>query len=37
MGKRYSSKWKPDILTDYCWKLVREIPTEEIKANKMSL
>jgi hypothetical protein len=26
MEKRYSGKWNPNLLADYCWKLVRETP-----------
>jgi len=29
MEKRYSSKWNPNMLADYCWMLVWETPTEE--------
>jgi hypothetical protein len=25
---RYSGKWNPNMLADYCWTLVRETPTE---------
>jgi hypothetical protein len=29
--KRYSGKWNPNMLADYCWTLVRETPTGEQK------
>jgi hypothetical protein len=37
MGKRYIGKWNPNILADYCWKLVLETPGEEIKENRLHL
>jgi hypothetical protein len=27
--KRYSGKWSPYMLDDYCWSLIRETPTGE--------
>jgi len=38
MEKRYSSKWNPNMLADYCWMLVWETPTEEYetKDDKMN-
>jgi hypothetical protein len=35
MEKRYSSKWNPDILSDYCWTVVPDTPTEEYKRRKI--
>jgi hypothetical protein len=32
--KRYSSKWNPNMLADYCRTLVRETLTEEYKRQK---
>jgi hypothetical protein len=29
--KRYSGKWNPKILADYCWMFVWKTPTEEYK------
>jgi hypothetical protein len=34
MEKRYSGKWNPYMLADYCWTLVRETPTEEYKRQR---
>ena len=34
MEKTYSGKWNPNILADYYWTLVREIPAEEYKRQK---
>jgi hypothetical protein len=34
MEKRYSGKWKSNMLADYSWKLVRETQTEEYKRQK---
>jgi hypothetical protein len=34
MEKRYSGKWIPDMLADYCWCLVRETWTGECKRQK---
>ena len=36
MEKRYSSKWTPNMLADYCWMLLRETPREEYKRQKMT-
>jgi hypothetical protein len=33
MEKRYSSKWNPNMLADYCWMLVWETPTEEYETK----
>jgi hypothetical protein len=29
--KRYSGKFSPNMLADYCWNLVRETPIGEYK------
>jgi hypothetical protein len=34
MEKRYSGKWNPDMVADYCWTLVRDTATEEYKRQK---
>jgi len=34
MEYRYSGKWNPDLLADYCWTLVEETSTEEYKTQK---
>jgi len=31
---RYSKKWSPDMLADYCWSLIRETPTGKNKRQK---
>jgi len=33
-GKRYSGKWSPYMLADYCWSLMREMPTGEYKRKE---
>jgi hypothetical protein len=32
--KKYSGKWSPNMLTDYCWSLIRETITGENKRPK---
>jgi hypothetical protein len=32
--KRYQGKWNCAMLTDYCWTLVRDIPTMEYKRQE---
>jgi len=34
MEKRYQGKWNCAMLTDYCWTLVRDIPTMEYKRQE---
>jgi len=34
MENRYSSKGNPNILADYCWRLLLETPTEKYKRRK---
>jgi hypothetical protein len=34
MEKKYSGKWSPNILADYCWSLIRETPIGESKRQK---
>jgi hypothetical protein len=34
MEKRYSGKWSPNMLVDYCWSLIRETPTGEYEAKE---
>jgi ribosomal protein S18 acetylase RimI-like enzyme len=28
MEKRYQGRWKPSMLVDYCWTLIREAPDD---------
>jgi len=37
MEKRCRGKWNPNMLTDYCWTLVRETPTDDYKRQNESL
>jgi len=32
--KRYTGKWSPNMLADYCWSFIRETPTGENKRQK---
>jgi hypothetical protein len=37
--KRYSDKWSPYMLAEYCWSLTREIPRQkqEVKDNEANV
>jgi len=34
MGKKYSGKWSPNIMSDCCLSLIRVTPTGEYKRQK---
>jgi hypothetical protein len=31
MGKRYQGKWSFNMLSDYCWSIVRDVPENNYK------
>jgi hypothetical protein len=33
--KRYSGKWSPNTLADYCWNHIKEAQTGEYETKKM--
>jgi hypothetical protein len=34
MGKKYSGKWSPNIMADYCLSLIRATPSGEYKRQE---
>jgi hypothetical protein len=33
MGKRYQGKWSVNMLSDYCWSIIRDVPETNYKGS----